>query len=88
VASQRWAEYPPAMFDVINAARRKMPPDTSLWGSHIKQTIKRERPNFSETFHGYGSFNELLEDAERRDLLRLQKDAASGGYIVVGLGKK
>ena len=58
---------------------------TPLWGSHIKQTIKRKRPNFSETFHGYRSFNELLEDAERRGLLRLQKDEISGGYIVAGL---
>jgi hypothetical protein len=57
-----------------------------LWGSHIKQTLKRKRPNFSETFHGYRSFNELLEDADRRNLLKLQKDERSGGYIVVGLG--
>jgi uncharacterized protein (TIGR00288 family) len=58
---------------------------TPLWGSHIKQTIKRKRPNFSEAFHGYRSFNELLEDAEHRGLLRLQKDEVSGGYIVAGL---
>jgi uncharacterized protein (TIGR00288 family) len=58
-----------------------------LFGSHVKQTLKRKRPNFSETFHGYRSFNELLEDAERRGLLRLQKDAASGGYVIAGLGE-
>ncbi len=58
-----------------------------LWGSHVKQTLKRKRPSFSETFHGYRSFNELLEDAERRGLLRLRKDDASGGYVVVGLGE-
>jgi uncharacterized protein (TIGR00288 family) len=57
-----------------------------LFGSHIKQTLKRKRPNFSETFHGYRSFNELLEDAERRGLLQLQKDERSGGYVVVALG--
>jgi uncharacterized protein (TIGR00288 family) len=56
-----------------------------LWGSHVKQTIMRKRPNFSETFHGYRSFNALLEDAQRRGLLQLQKDEPSGGYIVVGL---
>ena len=59
-----------------------------LWGSHIKQTIKRKRPNFSETFHGYRSFNELLEDAEHRGRLRLQKDELSGGYVVVGLAEE
>lgn len=59
--------------------------DSRLFGSHIKQTLKRKRPEFSEAFHGYRSFNELLEDAARRGLLQLQKDEPSGGYIVVGL---
>jgi uncharacterized protein (TIGR00288 family) len=59
--------------------------DSRLFGSHIKQTLKRKRPEFSEAFHGYRSFNELLLDAERRGLLELQKDEPSGGYIVVGL---
>jgi uncharacterized protein (TIGR00288 family) len=59
-----------------------------LWGSHVKQTIMRKRPNFSETFHGYRSFNELLEDAQRRSLLQLQKDEPSGGYIVVGMAEQ
>ena len=59
--------------------------DSRLLGSHIKQTLKRKRPEFSETFHGYRSFNELLEDAQHRGLLQLQKDEPSGGYIVVGL---
>jgi uncharacterized protein (TIGR00288 family) len=59
--------------------------DSRLFGSHIKQTLKRKRPEFSETFHGYRSFNELLQDAERRGLLELEKDLPSGGYIVVAL---
>jgi uncharacterized protein (TIGR00288 family) len=58
-----------------------------LWGSHVKQTIMRKRPNFSEAFHGYRSLNELLQDAERRGLLQLKKDEPSGGYIVVGLAE-
>lgn len=62
--------------------------DSRLFGSEIKQTLKRKRPEFSEVFHGYRSFNELLEDAERRGLLQLQKDEPSGGYIVVGLDEE
>jgi uncharacterized protein (TIGR00288 family) len=61
--------------------------DSRLFGSHIKQTLKRKRPEFSEAFHGYRSFNELLEDAERRGLLRLQRDEPSGGYVVLSLGE-
>ncbi len=58
----------------------------SLWGSMVKQTLKRKRPNFSETFYGYRTFNQLLEDAQRRGLLELQKDDKSGGYLIISFG--
>jgi uncharacterized protein (TIGR00288 family) len=57
-----------------------------VWGSMIKQTLKRKRPNFLESYHGYRSFNELLEDASARELLRIEKDERSGGYVVLALG--
>jgi hypothetical protein len=60
--------------------------DDNLWGSMVKQTLKRKRPNFNESFHGYRSFNELLEDARTRGLLEIQKDDKSGGYIIVSFG--
>jgi len=62
--------------------------DDNLWGSMVKQTLKRKRPNFSETFHGYRSFNQLLEDAKERGLLEIEKDSKSGGYIILGFGPK
>jgi len=62
--------------------------DDNLWGSMVKQTLKRKRPTFSESFHHYRSFNQLLEDAKRRGLLELQKDDKSGGYIILGYGPK
>ena len=60
----------------------------TLWGSMVKQTIKRKRPNFSESYHGYRSFNQLLEDAASRELLVVEKDEKSGGYVIVELGPK
>jgi len=57
-----------------------------LWGSMVKQTIKRKRPNFAESYYGYRSFNELLEDAQGHGLLVLEKDAKSGGYVITELG--
>lgn len=57
--------------------------DGLVWGSMVKQTLKRKRPNFSEAFHGYRSFGALLEDAQRRGLLKLQKDDRSGGYRIL-----
>jgi uncharacterized protein (TIGR00288 family) len=60
--------------------------EDNLWGSMVKQTLKRKKPTFAETFHGYRNFNELLEDAQQRGLLELQKDEKSGGYIILGFG--
>ncbi|HFE46506.1 MAG TPA: NYN domain-containing protein [Nannocystis exedens] len=57
-----------------------------LWGSMVKQTIKRKRPNFAESYYGYRSFNQLLEDAQKHGLLILEKDAKSGGYVITELG--
>lgn len=62
--------------------------EDSLWGSMVKQTLKRKRPNFSESQYGYRTFNQLLEDAEKQGLLDLQKDDKSGGYVVLGFGPK
>jgi uncharacterized protein (TIGR00288 family) len=53
-----------------------------LWGSMVKQTLKRRRPGFNERFYGVQSFGELLEEAEDRGLLKLELDERSGGYII------
>jgi len=54
-----------------------------IWGSMVKQTIKRKHPQFNENYHGYSSFSKLLEDAEKHKLIGLKKDARSGTYIVL-----
>ena len=53
-----------------------------VWGSMIKQTLKRRRPDFSESFYGFRSFSDLLEDAEERGLLEMSMDERSGGYVI------
>jgi uncharacterized LabA/DUF88 family protein len=53
-----------------------------IWGSMIKQTMQRKQPSFSESYYGYRSFSELLEDAQRHGILSMKKDAKSGGYII------
>ena len=58
-----------------------------LWGSMIKQTLKRRRPGFSESAYGFGSFNELLEEAQSRGLLSLDLDERSGGYIIGAISR-
>ena len=54
----------------------------SIWGSMIKQAIKRRHPGFDERAYGFRSFNDLLADAQKRGLLTLRADEKSGGYIV------
>lgn len=54
----------------------------TIWGSMVKQTIKRRLPQFSERFHGFRSFNALLEEAAKRGLLAVEWDEKSGGYRV------
>src|ERR1700732_3369263 len=53
-----------------------------IWGSMIKQAIKRRHPGFTERFYGFKSFNDMLADAEKRGLLNLRADEKSGGYTV------
>jgi uncharacterized protein (TIGR00288 family) len=54
----------------------------SIWGSMIKQAIKRRHPGFNERAYGFRSFNDLLADGEKRGLLTLRADEKSGGYTV------
>ncbi len=53
-----------------------------IWGSMIKQAIKRRHPGFNERAYGFRSFNDLLADGEKRGLLSLRLDEKSGGYTV------
>ena len=53
-----------------------------IWGSMVKQALRRRKPGFNETFYGFRSFNELLEDAAQHGLLMLERDDKSGGYRV------
>lgn len=62
--------------------------DENLWGSMVKQTLKRKKPHFSETFYGYRNFSDLLEHAEKLGLLEIKKDDKSGGYLILGFGPK
>lgn len=57
-----------------------------LWGSMIKQTLKRRRPGFNESAYGFSSFSDLLEEAAKRKQLALERDEKSGGYIVLSVG--
>lgn len=54
----------------------------SLWGSQVKQTIRRVHPGFNESYYGYKSFTDLIKDAESRNLIRLEYDETRGNFKV------
>jgi uncharacterized protein (TIGR00288 family) len=56
--------------------------DEKLWGSMVKSTMQRRRPGFNESFYGYRSFRELMEDAQKHKLVMLVKDEKSGQYTI------
>jgi uncharacterized protein (TIGR00288 family) len=56
--------------------------EEKVWGSMVKQALKRRKPGFSETYHGFRTFGKLLEEAQERKLLELEYDEKSGGYII------
>ncbi len=59
-----------------------------LWSSMIKDTMKRKKPSFNESYHGYRTFSELLEDAQREGLLELETDKRSRTYVVTRFGEE
>lgn len=68
--------------DTFDALMEERSGDEAIWGSMIKQALKRRNPGFNERAHGFRSFNEVLLEAEAAGLLRLQADERSGGYTV------
>jgi uncharacterized protein (TIGR00288 family) len=68
--------------DTLEALGEERGESEPIWGSMIKQAIKRRHPGFNERAYGFRSFNDLLADGEKRGLLTLQADEKSGGYTV------
>jgi uncharacterized protein (TIGR00288 family) len=56
--------------------------EDKIWGSMVKQTLKRRSPGFNESYYGFRSFNSLLEEAAKRHLIALERDDKSGGYVI------
>jgi uncharacterized protein (TIGR00288 family) len=56
--------------------------DEKIWGSMVKQALKRRHPGFNETYYGFGAFADLLEEAQKKGLIKLDPDEKSGGYIL------
>src|SRR3954453_19125107 len=72
------------LLDSLLALRREN--KEVLWSSMVKDTMKRKKPSFNESYYGYRSFSELLEDAQRDGFLELDTDKRSRTYVVTRFG--
>ena len=70
------------ILETIEALAAERGEEEKIWGSMVKQTLKRRRPGFNESYYGFRSFNRLLEEAAARGLMELEPDEKSGGYII------
>jgi hypothetical protein len=68
--------------ETLDAVTEERGESEPIWGSMIKQAIKRRHPGFNERAYGFRSFNDLLADAQKRGLVSLRPDEKSGGYTV------
>jgi len=59
--------------------------EDKIWGSMVKQALKRRKPGFNETYHGFRSFGKLLEEMENKKMITMEHDQKSGGYIITAV---
>jgi uncharacterized protein (TIGR00288 family) len=67
------------VLEVLHSVEQDYDP---VWGSLLKQTIRRVFPGFNEGYYGYSSFSEMLESLEKKGLIALEYDESRGNYKV------
>jgi uncharacterized protein (TIGR00288 family) len=72
------------VMETVEALFGEREEEDKVWGSMVKQAIRRRKPGFNETYYGFRSFSKLLEEAQARKLLDFEHDEKSGGYIIKG----
>ena len=59
-----------------------------LYASMIKDTMKRKKPSFDESYYGYRTFTHLLEEADNLALVDIERNPKSGTYVVTRVGER
>ena len=68
--------------ETIDALMSERGSEEKVWGSMVKQALKRRSPGFNESYYGFRAFSDLLEEAQKRGLLAIERDEKSGGHII------
>ena len=69
--------------ETVEALIEERGEDETIWGSMVKQAVKRRKPGFNESYYGFKSFGALLEEGKKRGLLRLEREEKSGNYRII-----
>jgi len=70
------------MLGTLEALVAERGAEEKIWGSMVKQALKRRNPGFNESYYGFRAFSDLLEEAEKKGLIQLEPDEKSGGYVI------
>jgi uncharacterized protein (TIGR00288 family) len=68
--------------ETLNALIAERSEGERIWGSMIKQALKRRKPGFNESYYGFKAFSDLVEEASNKGLIQIEPDEKSGGYII------
>jgi NYN domain-containing protein/OST-HTH/LOTUS domain-containing protein len=71
------------LVETLNALIAERGEGERIWGSMVKQALKRRKPGFNESYYGFRTFSDLLEEAEKKALIKLEPDEKSGGHILL-----
>jgi uncharacterized protein (TIGR00288 family) len=74
------------LIEACNALRREN--HEVLYASMIKDTMRRKKPSFDESYYGYRSFTHLLEAADDAGLIDIERNPKSGTYVVTRFGER
>ncbi len=74
------------LVEACNALRREN--HEILYASMIKDTMKRKKPSFDESYYGYRSFTHLLEEADNQAIVDIERNHKSGTYVVTHFGER
>jgi uncharacterized protein (TIGR00288 family) len=70
------------VMETIEALFAERGAEEKIWGSMVKQALKRRQPGFNESYYGFRSFSRLLDEAASRGLIEVEEDEKSGGVII------
>ncbi len=70
------------MLSTLEALMAERGAEEKIWGSMVKQALKRRNPGFNESYYGFRAFSDLLKEAEKKGLIKLEPDEKSGGYVI------